>query len=104
MRGERRRIFEIVACLVMLGVVKFGESDCVSTHIEATDSRGASCFNGNYGSQNICGVYDDVDFTANQMCCECGGGFMWDLGSLDGEWDLLLSQLAPRQRKHRVRL
>ena len=21
------------------------------------------------------------------MCCDCGGGFSWDLGSLDEEWD-----------------
>ena len=33
------------------------------------------CANGNYDSRNICGLYDDVDFTANQMCCDCGGGF-----------------------------
>ena len=29
------------------------------------------------------GAYDDVDFTASQMCCDCGGGFTWDPGSLD---------------------
>ena len=38
-------------------------------------------------SGNICGLYDDFDFTANQMCCDCGGGFTWDLGSLDEQWD-----------------
>ena len=21
------------------------------------------------------------------MCCDCGGGFTWDSGSLDEEWD-----------------
>ena len=34
-----------------------------------------------------CGLHDDVDFTAGQMCCACGGGFWWDLGSLDEQWD-----------------
>jgi len=73
---------------VTLGaVVRFGESACVSTMLEAEDSRGKYCDNGNYDSGNICGIYDDFDFTANQMCCDCGGGFTYDLGSLDEEWD-----------------
>ena len=90
MRGESRRVFEIVvgACLVMLGlVVRFGESACVDTMLEARDSNGNYCFEGNYDSGNICGLYDDFDFTANQMCCDCGGGFKWEYGSLDEEWD-----------------
>ena len=90
MRGERRRVFEIVvgACLAMLGlVVRFGESICVNTNLEAKDSRDNRCSNGDYDSGNICGLYDDVDFTANQMCCDCGGGFKWNQGSLDEEWD-----------------
>ena len=28
----------------------------------------------------------DVDFTANQMCCDCGGGFRWDRPP-NQEWD-----------------
>ena len=90
MRGESRRVFEIIvgACLGMLGlVVRFGESLCVDTDLVATDSRGGHCDNGNYDSRNICGLYDDFDFTASQMCCGCGGGFTWDKGSLDEEWD-----------------
>ena len=62
-------------------------SACVDTELDARDRRGAKCYNGNYDSGNICGLYDDVDFTATQMCCDCGGGFRWDLGSLDEEWD-----------------
>ena len=36
---------------------------CVSTYFEARDSRGLSCSNGDYDSGDICGLYDDVDFT-----------------------------------------
>ena len=90
MRGESRRVYEVVvgACLATLGlVVRFGQSLCVNTQFEARDTRVKNCHNGNYDSGNICGLYDDVDFTANQMCCDCGGGFRWDQGSLDEEWD-----------------
>ena len=73
---------------MLLGqVVQHGESLCVNTMFEARDSRGYRCWDGNYDSGGICGLYDDVDFTANLMCCHCGGGFTWDLGSLDQEWD-----------------
>ena len=77
MRGKRRRVFEIVvgACLAMLGRVVDGQSFCADTFFEARDSRGKSCSDGNYDSGNICGLYDDFDFTANQMCCDCGGGY-----------------------------
>ena len=34
----------------------------------------------NYGSGDTCGAYDDIDFTASQMCCHCGGGFEWNPG------------------------
>ena len=63
------------------------ETRCVNTMFEARDNRGFQCYDGNYDSLNICGEFDDVDFTANQMCCGCGGGFSWDLGSFDDEWD-----------------
>ena len=94
MRGERR-VFEIIvgACLVMLGrsnhMNENGELPCVSTNFEARDSRGKACANGNYGGDDgdICGAYDDIDFTASQMCCHCGGGISWNPGSLDEEWD-----------------
>ena len=59
----------------------------MNTELEVRDSRGEACSNGNYDDGRSCGLYDDVDFTANQMCCDCGGGFWWDLGSLDEEWD-----------------
>ena len=61
---------------------------CVDLDFEGRDSRGKSCSSGDYDTdENICGRYDDEDFTANQICCDCGGGFSWGLGSLDGEWD-----------------
>jgi hypothetical protein len=109
MRGESRKFFEIivVACLVMLGqVVRFGEAFCMSTMFEARDSRGNFCSNGNYDSGNMCGVHDDVDFTAHQMCCDaydcqtqadtstftassmccaCGGGMRWIPQSLPSD-------------------
>ena len=50
---------------------------CVDTEFEARDSRGKRVLDGNYDSGNICGLYDDDDFTANQMCCDCGG-FSWE--------------------------
>ena len=45
-----------------------------------SDSDGASCgaiadYNAYwYGSGYYCGSYSDDDFTANDMCCDCGGG------------------------------
>ena len=60
---------------------------CFNTMFEARDSRGKHCGNGQYIGGNICGLYDNSQFTANQMCCQCGGGFTWVLGSFDQGWD-----------------
>ena len=46
----------------------------MNTQLDARDSRGLSCENGNYDSENDCGAYDDVDFTAQEFCCDCEGG------------------------------
>ena len=65
MRGRGEGLYEIVvgACLATLGlVVRFGESICVSTMLEARDSRDQLC--GNYDSGNICALYDNFEFTA----------------------------------------
>ena len=78
------------ACLVMLGEVVDGQFFCVSADFEALDSHGGLCDDGTYNNANNCGLYDDVDFTANQMCCDCEGGIYWDPGSLDEEWDVSL--------------
>ena len=59
---------------------------CVDLDFEKRDTRGKSCTSEDYDSGS-CGLYDDEDFTANQMCCDCGGGFSWGLESLDEEWD-----------------
>ena len=48
---------------------------CVSLDIAdgETDSAGMSCTN--YATvEDTCGDFDDADFDANFMCCECGGG------------------------------
>ena len=46
---------------------------CVDTAGPFLDSGGDSCsWYASYRSS--CGVYDDADFVASIMCCECGGG------------------------------
>ncbi len=73
--------------LVALALVKESESVCVDTLFEARDSYGDPC-DYYFEYPDECGGYDDVDFTASQMCCDCGGGFGWVRGSLDEEWDM----------------
>ena len=46
---------------------------CRNTDGGATDSYGDSCA-AYKGYTGWCGLYDDDDFTANSMCCVCGGG------------------------------
>jgi hypothetical protein len=48
-------------------------SSCSSSDYGATDKGNYDCRLG-YALSNYCGFYDDEDFTANTMCCECGGG------------------------------
>ncbi len=52
------------------GVSSFGTGD---SRYERVDSYGDGC---DYYDSNVyeCGDLDDDDFTANQMCCACGGG------------------------------
>ena len=38
-----------------------------------TDSAGDACSDYS-GSEDNCGLFDDVDFDANYLCCACGGG------------------------------
>merc|ERR1711966_135910 len=46
---------------------------CTNTNAGATDSYGDDCLY--YDSwEMFCGYYDDEDFTADEMCCSCGGG------------------------------
>ena len=40
-----------------------------------------------YNSEINCGLFDTEHFTANQMCCNCGGGFQMDLGAFEQTWD-----------------
>lgn len=87
--SSERRVSKIgrLLCLVLLGQVHIGESVCLNTMLDARDSRGKHCQNGQYSGGNNCGLYDNSNFTANQMCCQCGGGFTWDLGTRDNGWD-----------------
>jgi len=48
-------------------------SSCSSKDYGATDKGSYDCKLG-YALPNYCGFYDDEDFTAGRMCCECGGG------------------------------
>ena len=52
----------------------------------AEDSRGKRCQFYQTHWATCDGSYDDDDFTATKMCCGCGGGFTWELGSLEGNW------------------
>ena len=51
---------------------------CDDTSGEATNVYDRACiytgFPGGYGTYAYCAQYDDVDFTATDMCCACGGG------------------------------
>jgi len=49
------------------------EPPCYDSALGATDHEGIGCdYYGDYSSS--CGLNDDVDFTAKDMCCYCGGG------------------------------
>ena len=45
---------------------------CFDTDIGVEDSNGANCVD--YTNPASCGGLDDSDFSANAMCCACGGG------------------------------
>ena len=50
-----------------------GNRNILGSAYKTADSYGDGC---DYYDSNVydCGRYDDDDFTANQMCCACGGG------------------------------
>ena len=48
---------------------------------------GNDCDSAIYDTPSNCGLYDTEHFTANQMCCNCGGGFQMDLGAFEQTWD-----------------
>ena len=51
---------------------------CSDTDYGAADRHGGSCsfydMPGESGAHGNCDYYDDWDFSANSMCCACGGG------------------------------
>mmetsp|Transcript_34267 Transcript_34267/g.91826 ORF Transcript_34267/g.91826 Transcript_34267/m.91826 type:complete len:450 (+) Transcript_34267:339-1688(+) len=51
------------------------QQECVSSEGAAEDKGGYTCAGGySAAPSTFCGYYDDADFTAGEMCCECGGG------------------------------
>lgn len=62
---------------------------CTDTNNGAKDRNGSDC--SNYPPPNInsdyalCGLYDDNDFQARDMCCRCGGGDRTGTGGW-GNW------------------
>ena len=49
---------------------------CINTDNGATDSALSpnTCDAYEAYASSVCGGYDDADFSANDMCCACGGG------------------------------
>ena len=47
--------------------------DCYSYDDYSTDSWGDKC-EWYAGNEGLCGFYDDDDFVAADLCCECAGG------------------------------
>ena len=65
--------------LVIAGLVKAGlAGECSHTDRTATDAGGDGCSWYSEDRTGYCGTYDDDDFFANSMCCECGGGVTLD--------------------------
>jgi len=88
-RGEKKwRVLQILigASLVLVGK-SFVTSTCLDTNFRARDSVGKHCKDQTYDSEDNCGIFDTENFTANQMCCDCGGGFQMDLGAYEQTWD-----------------
>lgn len=50
------------------------DSTCANTEGDATDVYGDGCDDGYDEYPYWCGIYDDSDFSSNDMCCGCGGG------------------------------
>ena len=66
-QGVYSRIFELI-----IG----DEGDCYDTNNVATDhwNKGCTWYNNlNMGDLILCGVHDDKDFAAFEMCCACKG-------------------------------
>ena len=47
---------------------------CIDTDGDATDRDGDGCDDYSLNPHWCGGSYDDFDFTADAMCCVCGGG------------------------------
>ena len=53
---------------------------CIDTNFgNATDIYDVGCYNYRLDTPRICGSNaDDFDFTADTMCCHCGGGSLFE--------------------------
>lgn len=67
----RKRKF---ACLAIPCCFSVGDSSCVDSAAVATDIDGDGCEMYPLGACSIAANFDDVDFSAKDMCCLCGGG------------------------------
>ena len=50
---------------------------CTNADDKQRGTNGHGCFYYDiYGNEKYCGDFDDSDFTANSLCCACGGGIL----------------------------
>ena len=56
--------------ILLINFLKIAEGDCVDSDNGATDANGDTCLH-YYGFSEMCGLNDDDDFSANDMCCQC---------------------------------
>jgi hypothetical protein len=54
--------------------IKYDTTACENTAGDVVDIQGYDCEFYSYGNQDLCGVYDTVDFRASIFCCACEGG------------------------------
>ena len=47
---------------------------CIDTNEDSEDKSNFGCERYNNLLPYHCGIFDDEDFNANEMCCACGGG------------------------------
>ena len=52
---------------------------CIDIEGNATGAYGHGCYNDRLEMPRDCGSFgDDFDFTADTMCCHCGGGALFE--------------------------
>jgi len=68
------KIIIFMVSFIVLTEFHNAEGKCKDLDNDFTDSEGKSCkwYEWEY---DYCGDYDDDDFDADKMCCDCGGGY-----------------------------